>query len=145
MTKPKAPGKGHNSKKKDESPVDVSKEIPTLAQRQLEADKKLSAAKAKHKDEHSAISGELKVLGIKRKNFNKAYDDWYLQEMAKDEKELREVRDEIVIDQAEYLQCYKALNKGKTLNFLDVMKQADKAKERVEASEKEGATEEVVA
>lgn len=143
MAKAKANGIGHNSKKaKDDKPVDVSKEVLDLAQVQLEADKAFSAAKAKHKDKTAAITGKLKELGFKRKNFNQAYAAWYLLQTASDSKEEREIRDELVIDQAQYLQCYKALNKGKTLNFLDVIDQAKEAKVRVQEKSEAGTVEE---
>lgn len=137
-SKTRAPGPGHNETKAR----DVSKELRALADRQIALDKKRRAANAKFSQENSEITGSIKELGKSRKSFNRAYEEYYLVEMAKDENERIEVRQKIVIEQADYHEIYKALNKGQQLNWLDVEKEAKKAREAIAESDGDGDVEE---
>lgn len=131
------PGKGHNSEA-----IDVNKELKKIADEQIQLDKQRRAANAKFSEKHISLTGRIKALGKNRKNFNRAYEEFFLLEMAKDDKERTEIRQQFIVDQADYHEIYKALNKGGQINFLDAEKQAKKIREERAVAEGEAEEEE---
>ncbi len=132
--KPAAGERGHNS-----DGAEIAAEILKVAKAQRSLDKQKAKARADFKEQQDKLTDRLSLVGISRKAFKLPYDQFCRVSDAEDDADAKRATEDGKMYLAEQRRVYDALSVGQTIDWVDLIQDAEQIQKLREREEREAA------
>ncbi len=128
--------RGHNS-----ADADVTAEILKVAKAQRSLDNERRKANADFRERHKKLTDRLRDIDISRQAFAQPFANYMRIADAENDEDAKKAKEDNTIYLAEQRRCYDALSVGESLDWIDLVQDADEIRKLREEEERAAAEE----